>query len=177
MLAPEPLTTTTSIEPVAAPSLIAAEPPAPEFTPYTAETLTDVPPAVIELFNKHKLPGEATKDLIAYQTNLQQEAAKATATAWADQNQTWQTESKSNPDWGGDKLPVTLAAVKTLITEYGDPSFFGMLDATGAGNHPAMINLLYKISQALPKEGAPLVGQPAITQATLAERIFTGPKQ
>lgn len=153
----------------------------PAFIPYTPETLAalapDAPAEVLALFNKHQLPTEVAKDLVAYQANLQQEAAKATATAWADQNQTWQTESKTNPEWGGDKLPATLAAVKTLITDYGDASFFAMLDATGAGNHPATIGFLYKLAQALPREGTPLVGQPAITQATLAERIFTGPKQ
>ena len=99
----------------------------PAFVPYTTETLKaiipDAPAPVLELLNKHKISGEVAKDLAAYQTTLQQEAAKATATAWAEQNKTWQDAVKTNPDWGGDKLPQTLAAAKTVMTEYGNASF------------------------------------------------------
>ena len=171
-------TTTTPIEPTLLAPAVEAPP---AFVPYTTETLKaiipDAPAPVLELLNKHKISGEVAKDLAAYQTTLQQEAAKATATAWAEQNKTWQEAVKTNPDWGGDKLPQTLAAAKTVMTEYGNASFSEMLNLTGAGNHPAMIEFLHKISKALPGEGKPLTGQPAVSATSLADRIFKGQSQ
>ena len=178
-------TTTATTEPAPAPSLLAAAAAptaAPAFVPYTTESLTailpDAPAPVLELFNKHQLSSETIKDLAAYQTTLQQDAAKATADAWAEQNLKWQTESKSNPEFGGQKLDASLAKVKTLVTEYGDKSFSEMLNITGAGNHPAMIGFLLKMAAALPGEGLPAVGSPAISERSLADRLFSkGPNQ
>lgn len=182
LISPEPSLLTTPTEAIqttepAATLLTTTEPaPTPEFVPYTTETLAallpEAPAPVLELFNKHKLGSDTIKDLAAYQTTLQQDAAKATADAWAEQNQKWQTETKSHPEFGGPKLDAKLAEVKTLVTEYGDKSFSEMLSITGAGNHPAMIGFLLKLSAALPGEPSPVVGSPAISERSLAERIF-----
>ena len=142
-----PLATATSeaAEPAAesVATLLDAEPVAPTptpFAPYTAESLKeflpDAPEAALGLFNKYQLSTEAVKDLVAYQTTLQQDAAKATATAWADHNKAWQDAVRADPVLGGAKLDQNLAAIKGLVTEYGDASFQEMLSLTGAGNHP-----------------------------------------
>lgn len=177
-----PTTTPPTTETAPAPSLLTPAAPAPvAFVPYTAESvkefLPDASAPVLELFNKLKLDGDTAKELVKYQQTTQAEAAKATAEAWAAQNKVWQDEAKSNPDWGGQKIDQTLASVKTIITEYGDASFFEMLSLTGAGNHPAMIGFLHKLSSVLPSEGKPAVGTPGVSERSLAERLFGADKK
>ena len=174
LLAEPPVTPTTTTTTPTEPTLVT--PAAPVFVPFTAESVKeyfpDAPAPALELFNKLKVSPETAKELVAYQSTLQTEAAKATAEAWASQNQAWQNAARSNPDWGGAKLDQTLAAVKTVVTEYGDASFSEMLSITGAGNHPAMIGFLHKLSQALPSEGKPAVGVPGVSERSLADRLF-----
>jgi hypothetical protein len=70
---------------------------------------------------------------------------------WIKQNETWQAEIKSDPVFGGDKLPETLNTIKQVLADpaLGHPGFFEAMLFTGAGNHPAVIKTVAALCKEL----------------------------
>ncbi|MBK8168152.1 MAG: hypothetical protein IPK64_19570 [bacterium] len=68
--------------------------------------------------------------------------------AQAEQSAAWQAEVKADATLGGDKLPQTLALASKAL-ELGPPQLREFLNASGLGNHPAMVAWAAKIGQAL----------------------------
>lgn len=71
----------------------------------------------------------------------------------------WVDEVKADKEIGGDKLPTVLSTVSKALDQYGDPQLRSMLNATGAGDNPAVIRTLYRMSKAL-TEGGLVAGNP-----------------
>jgi hypothetical protein len=92
-----------------------------------------------------------------------------------DMNKSWQSECKADPDFGGAKLPDTLAAVRKAWDATLSPDHVKALDAaldlTGAGNHPAILRAFHALASRL-GEGGPVQGRPAGAARSPAEIMY-----
>src|SRR6185437_7889894 len=98
---------------------------------------------------------------------------------WNDQNAAWKDEVRGDPELGGNRIATTLNTCGSVIEQYGGtPQQIAELrqafNATGAGNHPAVVRLLHNIGKAL-GEGRPVPAQkPAPAPVGKAQRRYAG---
>jgi len=76
---------------------------------------------------------------------------------------------------GGAKLDANLAKAQEVINTYADDpaAMKEFLALTGAGNSIHMLKFLLKVSDALPREGAPVQGNPTTEVKPREQRLFT----
>lgn len=99
--------------------------------------------------------GQALLDLYSKQMTEQAEAGmKAAADSWTEMTAKWRDEIKALPEFTG-KVDAELGAVKqALISAGAGDEFFAALNLTGAGNHPAVVQMLHKLTTHLREGGA-----------------------
>lgn len=168
----------------------AVETPAVE-TPAVVEPLTlesfkipegfEVDPEVsskfLEILNDEKITSaERAQGLIDLQAGMMQKAFSASEQVFATQQETWVNEAKADSDVGGEKLAPALGRIATLVNQFGSPELKQVFDVTGAGNNVHMIKFLNKIASEF-GEGGPVLGAPATSQASLAERMYPSMKK
>jgi hypothetical protein len=61
----------------------------------------------------------------------------------------WLESSKSDKEFGGDKLQESLGVANAALKEYGSPELKDFLKATGLGSHPEVIRLFHKVGKTL----------------------------
>jgi len=91
--------------------------------------------------------------------------------AQAEQRATWEAEVRADPVLGGDKLPQTLALGAKAL-ELGPPQLREFLNASGLGNHPAMVAWAAKIGQALSPDTFENGTRTVAADKPLANRLF-----
>lgn len=140
------------------------------------------------LNDAEKSPQERAQALVDLQSKLMTQAAEDLRSAWDEQQSAWQKEVEKDPELGGTKMSENLAQVSKLIDTYGSTqsdatkraeevdALRKALDYTGAGNHPAIIKFLFRVSKDL-SEGGPVSGQPAPTSQSLAQKMFPSMKE
>lgn len=72
----------------------------------------------------------------------------------------WLEESKSDKEFGGDKIQENLGVAKKALDTFGTPELRKLLEDTGLGNHPEVIRAFYKAGKAI-SEDTFVGGQPA----------------
>jgi hypothetical protein len=119
------------------------------------------------LAEKHKLSTEAVSDLLAVYGDRVKQLAAEPMKAWTDLNTSWINEVKADPTLGNGQglRPEVKTAISKVKAEYGDAAFNDALNVTGAGNNPAVIRFLHKISKVL-VEGGHVGGRPAASGPT-----------
>jgi hypothetical protein len=158
---------------------------APKVEPITAEAITLPEGAVtdeaamtgfLELMNDTEIsPAERAQKLIDLQFSIAEDAAKASQALWEKTQADWQAEATALPEIGGDKLPETLANIKSGLDKLGaTKATYAALDFTGAGNHPEIISILSKATAHL-VEGQPPKDPAAPSKGNLsqADRIYS----
>lgn len=94
----------------------------------------------------------------------QQEIFETTKAAWVEQ-------AKTDKEIGGDRFDQSLAlAVKTL-NAFGSPELKDVLNASGLGNHPAVIKLLVKAGKAISEDGF-VTGAPRGADTDPAKKLY-----
>lgn len=77
----------------------------------------------------------------------QQEArVEATVNGWAE-------ASRSDAEFGGDKIDANLAVAKKALDQFGTPELRTLLNESRLGNHPEVIRLLYRAGRAISEDG------------------------
>lgn len=159
---------------------------APAFVPFTVETLKPLipkdlvmEPAQVEAFSKalnenYADPAKLVGSLLELARDQAKTAAEAPEQAWTTMLDGWKKASETDPVFGGAKLEESLAAVQTVVDEFGDKDFRALLDLSGAGNSPAMIRFLLKVHAAQPGEGKPQNGQPNPPKVAGLEVLYPG---
>ena len=188
----EPTTTPTqgATDPLASPGNLIADPP-------PAEPVVEAPvePGPVE-YKDLKLPeGIAADDASlgaftaeAAKLGITQDKAEALLASvapelvkqltepyriWNDTQRQWQAEIKADPEFGGEKLAGHLTTISRVIDNPAltDPGFRDAVNATGAGNNPAIIRTLARWA-ALLSEGTHVAGAPAPQPKTVAQRLY-----
>jgi len=87
---------------------------------------------------------------------------EATRNGWAD-------NSKSDREFGGEKLSENLGVAKKALDAFGTTELRTLLNETGLGNHPELIRFMFRAGKAI-SEDRMVTG--AATQAKAGPRAF-----
>jgi hypothetical protein len=91
---------------------------------------------------------------------------------WDRTQETWQNEVRALPEFSGGQLEPALGEVAKLVQRYGGVEARKAFDLTGAGNHPAIVQFLFKIAKDI-NEQEPVSGTAAPDPiASRAERMY-----
>lgn len=85
--------------------------------------------------------------------------------------ESWTEQVKTDKDIGGDKLAENLGIARKALDTFGTPELRDVLNATGFGNHPAVIKAFYKIGQAI-SEDRFVTGGAKGPETDMAKRMF-----
>jgi len=85
--------------------------------------------------------------------------------------ESWVEQVKADKDIGGDKLPENLAIARKAIDAFGTPELKDVLNATGFGNHPAVIKAFYNAGKAI-SEDRFVSGSAPGPETDVAKRMF-----
>jgi hypothetical protein len=97
------------------------------------------------VFKELNLTQEQAQRLADVQAAFVQKQNEATAAQFAQ----WQEASKTDKEFGGDKLQENLAVGKKALDTFFSPDVKQMLVITGLGNHPEVIRGFIKIGKQL----------------------------
>lgn len=67
--------------------------------------------------------------------------------------ETWRNETRTDKEFGGDKLPENLARAKAAMEATSTPQLQVLLDKSGLGNHPEVIRHFLKVAPAFLPDG------------------------
>ena len=85
--------------------------------------------------------------------------------------ESWTESVKTDKEIGGDKLAENLGIARKALDTFGTPELRDVLNATGFGNHPAVIKAFYKIGQAI-SEDRFVTGGAKGPETDMAKRMF-----
>ncbi len=155
-----PTTTTTPTDPTT-PSTSESPEPKPEVPTGAPEAYTDfaLPEGVKlegetlksaqELFKALNLPQDGAQRLVDFHLGQIKAATEASSKAYDDMRVGWQTAAKADPDVGPHMTKIK-ENVGRLYDAIGDAKLVGefkqIMDLTGAGDNPAFIKVLNKLS-------------------------------
>lgn len=132
-----------------------------------------------EVFTDDKLDSQTRgqKLIDLYHSNVKA-MADASRQAWTDTNAKWVNEVKADAEIGGAKFDTTKTTIARAIDSLGPElsvAFRQGLDATGAGNHPAIWKGLAKMASLL-TEGGHVQGAPPSGKPDLSSTFFPNSK-
>lgn len=85
--------------------------------------------------------------------------------------ESWVESVKADKEIGGDKLAENLAVARKAIDTFGTPELKDVLNATGFGNHPAVIKAFYKAGMAISGDRF-VSGSPKGPETDMAKKMF-----
>jgi hypothetical protein len=101
---------------------------------------------------------------VAKELNLTQDAAQKMLTAMSDKLGTqqaaqiesvrsqWAESSKSDKEFGGDKITENLSVAKKALDTFGTAELRSLLNDSGLGNHPEVIRFMYRAGKAISED-------------------------
>lgn len=95
----------------------------------------------------------------------QQEIFETTKAMWAEQ-------ARADKDIGGDKFDQNLAAAVKTLNAFGSQELKDVLNASGLGNHPAVIKFLVNANKAISEDGFVSGSPKGAAQADVASKLF-----
>lgn len=113
---------------------------------------------VTPMFQKLGLNQEQAQELVSYYANQVKAAGEANAKAWADTVKGWQTELKTDADYGGVHLEKTQSLAAKAIDAYGGkdaPALREFMKTYGLGDHPAFARFLARAGRSVREDGLP----------------------
>lgn len=117
--------------------------------PEGAELSEGVLSAYSEVAKKLNLSQEAAQSVIDGVIPAMQSQAQARMEAARNE---WAEASRTDKDFGGDKLDANLGIAKKALDKFGSPALREMLRDTGLGNHPEVIRLLLRAGHAISED-------------------------
>ncbi len=93
---------------------------------------------------------------------------------FAGMRQVWFDAAKTDKEIGGENFGKNAELAKRVVDRYGDPELKEGLNATGFGNHPALIRLLVKIGSSMKEDQLILPGAQTTGQQKDMADIFYG---
>lgn len=106
--------------------------------------------------NPNATAADAFKFAAEYQAKRVGEMMADAQGKHAETVQKWETDARSDKEFGGPQFDQNLATAKKAIDHFATPELRQMLDETGVGNHPELIRAFYRAGKML--EEAPVLG-------------------
>lgn len=126
-----------------------------EFTPSVLEQFSEV---AKELNMTQEAAQKVIDKIAPALAQKQVDAMEAARTAWAD-------TSKSDKEFGGDKLNENMAVAKKALEQFGSPELRTLLNESGLGNHPEIIRMMYRAGKAISEDNFVMSGSGGKQQA------------
>lgn len=152
-----------------------AKPPAgaPEKYEFTAPEGQEYTPKMLEAFENAArnidLPQEGAQKLLdSLAPALHQHALEQIESV----KNGWAESSKSDKEFGGDKLTESLALAKQARDQFGTPELTALLEETGLGNHPEIIRAFVKIGKAVSQDAVIGNGRSAAPPKSTASLLY-----
>lgn len=121
----------------------------PEGMSIDAEALEQFTPIAKEL----KLSNEQAQRLADIYAARQDTSLKAQREAYTKTVEGWIKEVKADKEIGGTNLPITQATCKKALTTYDpDGEFMKLMDASGFGNHPAVLRFVNRVGKSVKED-------------------------
>jgi len=86
----------------------------------------------------------------------------------------WAESSKSDKEFGGDKLEENLATAKKAMDTFGTPELKALLNKSGLGNHPEIIRAFYRAGKKISEDTFVGGKQETSGSETTAQRMYPG---
>lgn len=115
-----------------------------------------------------ELSQENAQKLATIAGKIQQKQAEARAR----QVESWVEEVKADKDLGGDKLEENLGVARKALETFGSPELKDVLNASGLGNHPAVIRAFFKAGKAISDDGFVRGSAPRADSNDPAKKMF-----
>jgi hypothetical protein len=64
----------------------------------------------------------------------------------------WVEQSKTDKEFGGEKLSENLSVAKKALDNFGSPELRALLNESGLGNHPEVIRFMFKAGKAISED-------------------------
>ncbi len=84
----------------------------------------------------------------------------------------WAEATRSDKEFGGDKLDENLAAAKSALKAFGNDSLTNLLNESGLGNHPEVIRFMVKAGKAISEDGFVRGQRQSTANDDPAKRLF-----
>ncbi|MBH2961615.1 peptidase [Serratia marcescens] len=124
---------------------------APEGQELDANALAVFEPIAKEL----GLSQEQAQKLVDIYPQIQQQQAEA----WSKQVSDWGEQVKADKEIGGDKFNASVGAAQRALDQFGNPELREYLNASGLGNHPALVRFCAKVGKAMAEDSFVVPGQ------------------
>lgn len=106
---------------------------------------TQLDPALVPTFEKLARDMDLSQDQAqAFIKEMVPEMVKAQAAALETLKTQWSVDSRSDKEFGGEKLGENLAVAKKALETFGTPELNQLLETSGLGNHPEIIRAFYR---------------------------------
>jgi hypothetical protein len=86
----------------------------------------------------------------------------------------WLAATKSDKEYGGEKLAENLATAKKALDAFASPELKAVLDRTGLGNHPELIRAFFKADKLISEDKLVAAGNKPITSGKSAAKVLYG---
>jgi hypothetical protein len=117
---------------------------APEGQELDANALSVFEPIAKEL----GLTQEQAQRLVDIYPQIQQQQAEA----WSKQIADWGEQVKADKEIGGDKFNASVGAAQRALDQFGNPELREYLNASGLGNHPALVRFCAKVGKSMAED-------------------------
>lgn len=85
--------------------------------------------------------------------------------------QSWVEQIKTDKEIGGDKFEENLAVAQRALNEFGSPELKDVLNASGLGNHPAVVKAFYNAGKRISQDRI-VTGSPKGGETDVAKKLF-----
>lgn len=82
---------------------------------------------------------------------------------WNRTREGWKQQIKDNPEYGKTRFDQTMKDASVIRDRFATPQFLQMIEFTGAGDHPGMIEFVNNVAKFLDKHGLLREGRPLAT--------------
>lgn len=118
-------------------------------TPDGSQLDPEVVTAFSEVARELNLTQEAAQKVLDRMTPKMVERQMAQIEAVRSQ---WTEASRSDTEFGGDKLSENLAVAKRALDSFGTPELRALLNESGLGNHPEVIRFMFRAGRSISED-------------------------
>jgi hypothetical protein len=118
--------------------------------------------AATELAKTWKLTQEQAQQLVQIKADERAAVTKHISTEQqqlaAKTQDAWETEFKSDKDFGGEKLSTSLKAARRVLQSYADPKWVEALERSPLGSEPGFLRMLARIGARMGEDSSSPAG-------------------
>lgn len=107
------------------------------------------------------------------QASLEASFKEASKTAWTTMNDQWRAQIKDLPEFKANPDVEAGKVLQALIAVGADEKFFAAMDLTGAGNHPAVMQVLHRLTKPFIEGGSVNGDNKPVAPRQLGGNIYT----